>query len=146
MASLVSDADKEFYTGALNDHFDTFKRSVTIYKEPRKTYSNASAVIYPGYDYSSQEGEVTFEAVSGVYDAMIIDKNVQSLTEITEPKFNVPKGEKVIKVKQDAREFINNGKTEYLLDNGKKYNITSKEKIQNYLGLQFYYYEITEVS
>ena len=40
MPSLVSDAEKEELQVIFADIFDTFKRSITIHKEPIKTISS----------------------------------------------------------------------------------------------------------
>ena len=40
MASLIPTSSKTDFTTALNNHFDTFKETITVYKEPRKVISN----------------------------------------------------------------------------------------------------------
>ena len=36
MASLIPESSKTDFISALNDHFDTFKEDITIFKEPKK--------------------------------------------------------------------------------------------------------------
>ena len=52
MASLITASSKTDFTTALNDHFDTFKETITVYKEPKKVITNKSKNIYAGYGLS----------------------------------------------------------------------------------------------
>ena len=49
MASLIPESSKTDFKTALNDHFDTFKETITIFKEPKKVITNQSQSIYAGY-------------------------------------------------------------------------------------------------
>ena len=49
MASLIPESSKTDFISALNDHFDTFKEDITIFKEPKKVITNQSQSIYAGY-------------------------------------------------------------------------------------------------
>ena len=42
MASLILSTEIAAYQQAVNDHFDTFKRQITIHKEPTKTISTSN--------------------------------------------------------------------------------------------------------
>ena len=59
---------------------------------------------------------------------------------------NVNKGVIKIKVEKDARDFIKNGKTERIEVDEKSFNTISDDKIQNYIGLNYYifYLEATD--
>ena len=53
MANLFSDDERTSFTTSINDHFDTFKRSITIFIEPKQNFNNASPQKYiPGYQAS----------------------------------------------------------------------------------------------
>ena len=46
MASLIPEAAKTAFTTALSDHFDTFKATITVNKEPQRTVSLTADQIY----------------------------------------------------------------------------------------------------
>ncbi len=78
MASLLSDDDKKSLTGALGDPFDTFKRNIVVYKEPKKVINSGPFDgVLAGYDDSSIENKITYVPVSGVYPAIITYKDEQ---------------------------------------------------------------------
>jgi hypothetical protein len=139
MASLLSDDDKKSLTGALGDHFDTFKRNIVVYKEPKKIINSGPFDgVLAGYDDSSIENKITYVPVSGVYPAIITYKDEQDSEFLTELASNVARGEVKIKVEKDCRDFVLNGKTEYIELDGKSFNAVSEDKVQHYLGLQYY--------
>ena len=45
MASLIPESSKTDFKTALNDHFDTFKETITIFKEPKKV--TVKAILPP---------------------------------------------------------------------------------------------------
>ena len=52
MASLIPESSKTDFKNALTDHFDTFKETITIFKQPKKVITNESQSIYAGYGLS----------------------------------------------------------------------------------------------
>lgn len=76
MASLVSQEEINVFTGDFQNLFDTFKRSITVFKKPKKivTAGNVNDQnVYFGYDSQNVAPDVveSYEAVSGVFDVMI---------------------------------------------------------------------------
>ena len=43
MSNLFSDDERTSFTTSINDHFDTFKRSITIFIEPKQNFNNSSS-------------------------------------------------------------------------------------------------------
>ena len=77
MASLVPAAAKALFEAALGDHFDTFKATITIHKEAKKTITlAASQNIYAGY--SAPKETVTYTPVSQSYSAIVNYKENQN--------------------------------------------------------------------
>ena len=78
MASLVPASAKAIFETALGDHFDTFKATITIHKEAKKTITlAASQNIYAGY--SAPKETVTYTPVSQSYSAIVNYKENQPL-------------------------------------------------------------------
>ena len=145
MANLLSSEDITSFTGALGDHFDTFNRDVVVFKEPRQIVNSGPFdSVLAGYEGSSIENKITYVPVSGVFPAMITYEDEQDSEFLTELTSRVAKGELKIKVKEDCRDFILNGKTEYIQVDNKSFNTVSEDKVQHYLGLKFYIFYLEQ--
>lgn len=147
MSSLISDANKLELTGILSDHFDTFSRNIIVYKTPQATASiDLNSTNLAGYNTDIQYPNVTYTVVSGIYPAIRIIKNDQIPNKIDEIKaLTVGEGKIRIKVKEDAKNFIEQGKNEYVDVDGFKYNFINRPFTQNYLGLIFYIYHLEAI-
>ena len=140
MPSLVSDAEKEELQVIFADIFDTFKRSITIHKEPIKTISSVDINFIFGYGEPSQEQNVTYTPQSQSFYATISYKFADSDTDYIEDLSTYAPGNIVkIKVEEDAKDYITSGgRTEYVEFDGKKFNVISEEITNNFLGVSYY--------
>ena len=59
---------------------------------------------------------------------------------ISEVSSNASKGVVKIKIEKEARDYIKDGKTERVVIDSTSFNIISDDKLQNFLGLQYYVY------
>ena len=135
MAELITTDEASSFKQILEDHFDTFKRSVTIHKEPVKIINQVKKRL-AGYGDSSQEENVTFAPQNASFDAIVTYENKQG--EIASQIGTYQTGVVRIKVKKEAATYIKNGKTERIEIDGKSFNTITDDKIQNYLGVVFY--------
>ncbi len=142
MASLVSISQIASLTGQLGNHFDTFSGLITIFKEPQKTFSNSNANVYAGYGPTSQETTVTYTPTSGMFAGIIIYPKTAKIGYFSEAQIPIQQGNIRIKVRQDAKDYIKNGKTEKIVIDGASYNLASDFSVQNYLGLIYYYFDL----
>ena len=144
MALLIPSGQIAIFTGIMGDHFETFSnnRNITIFKEPTKTITTIPINDYPGYENSSNETNITYTTVSGIYPAIIRYKKPAGSTNQDLESVNMRnlKGDVTIKVKQDCFNYVKNGKTEYFEFDNKQFNQISDEAVQDYLGLKFYYF------
>lgn len=140
MPSLLSNTEIAEATGMLGDHFETFARNqVTIHKEPQKTFNTINQDNYFGYPASDEN--YTLVPVNQTFSGQIIKKPTQNSETLQLLQELNLKGEVILKVQKPARDYINAGKTEMVtLDDGRTFNISSNEAIQNFLGLKFYYF------
>ena len=114
MASLIPESSKTDFKNALTDHFDTFKETITIFKQPKKVITNQSQSIYAGY--GAQKEIITYETVSSTFDALVNFKERQDEQIVDDIKVEDIRGEVRIKVEQDCKDYIkNNGKTESIV-------------------------------
>lgn len=146
MPSLLQGQDITCFSGAAFDHFLTFSQSIIINKEPKKTVSNSSTPAMFGYPSRRQEVSYDLVPQSGIFSA-IINYNVgqQNLTDENGLQLRIPEGNITMKTTGGCKDYIMDGsKTKNLIIDNKLYNITSSPKIQKYLGLDFYYFILTE--
>lgn len=148
MSDLLSTSERAVYSGALVDLFDTLKpgRDIVVNKKPIKVFANSNASYLPGYGSAGQENNFTYQPVSGVFEANVFYKGDAQDQFMQESKVTLFDGDVRIKVKRDARDYINNGYNESFIVDGKTYNSISQEKVQNFFGAVFYYYTLKQTT
>ena len=139
MASLVSAAEATILEAALGDHFDTFKATITVHKEAKKTITlAASQNIYAGY--RAPKETVTYTPVSQSFQAIVNYKENQPLQYQDEIKANIEKGDVRIKVELDCSTYISKGRTISIEIGGSQFNVVSSEGARYFLGKTYYVY------
>tara|TARA_Y100000004_G_C8857942_1_gene387661 strand:+ start:399 stop:836 length:438 start_codon:yes stop_codon:yes gene_type:complete len=139
MASLIPEAAKTEFTTALSDHFDTFKATITVNKEPQRTVSlTADQNIYAGY--GAPKTQVTYTPVSQSFSAIVNYKENQPLEYQDELKVMIEKGDVRIKVEKDCKDYIDKGKTESIEINGSLFNVVSSDGARFFIGQTYYVY------
>jgi len=138
MASLISTTEKNVLTGIFGDIFDTFQRSITIHKEPKKIIEEINLDGVFGYGEYSQAANYTYVSVSEVYPAVIRYANDAEHKEVDDITSNIPFGHATIKVKEDARDYIKNGKTEKITFDDKTFELASSDKVQRFLDSEYF--------
>lgn len=146
MAGFISNSQITTFTGAALTGFYTFRRGFVVNKEPLKTYTSVNENILPGYGPTSQVSNVSLTPVSGMFSGVILYGGENEYEQNTFTKTNVLyQGGARIKVLDDARRYIESGKTESLYFDETYWNIVGPCKVTNYLGLKFYYYPLNQV-
>ena len=139
MASLVPAAAKALFESALGDHFDTFKATIKVHKEAKKTITlAASQNIYAGY--SAPKETVTYTPISQNFSAIVNYKENQPLDYQDELKANIEKGDVRIKVEAACSTYISKGKTISIEIGGNQFNVISSEGARYFLGKTYYVY------
>ena len=136
MASLLKNTTAAEFSKVLEDHFDTFKRSITVHREPVKSVTNVQNNPLHGYGEAAESTNVAYIPQKKTFDAIITFENKQSepTTQVGTPEAGMVR----IKVKKDAADYIKGGKVEKIDVDGKTFNKITDDKIQNYLGSEFY--------
>ncbi|MDP2692965.1 MAG: hypothetical protein Q8O88_04975 [bacterium] len=148
MAITLSASQIATLTGAYSSHFQIFShnrtRTITIIKEPVKTVVTNTNAFSPAYGYGgndSQPTNFTYTHVSGIFPAMITYNLDQKTEELEEVKSKVGVGKVRVKVEQDARDFIEDGRKNVKVEfDGKAYNINTFDGVQNFQGLKYFCY------
>lgn len=146
MAGFIPSSQISSLTGAFETHFQTFARDIVIFKEPIKTLIETNGVSLPGFRDSAAEENYTTTTVSGVYPALVKYGNDQESTFFKDIQSKIVQGDCIIKVKEDARNFINEGKTEAFLIDNMYFKNSSDERISTLQGLTYYIYTLEKTS
>lgn len=148
--NLITGNISSKFTGAFGNLFDTFARArtdrwVVINKEPIKNILTNEDNI-AGYSFGSNVNSYENIPVSGVFPAVIIYEYKSDNKDVfsQETKTALVQNPCRIKVERDAADFILNGKTENVLVDGQTYNVVSQYKVQDYLGLKYYYFNLSQ--
>ncbi len=144
MATLISSDEIAVLTGIFYDNFQTFAffNTIRVNKSPLETIINTGLNYSYGYGGASQENNIVYTPVYQDFNAIVKYNTPTDKITMTDIKIDLSDGEAMIKVDNSARNYIEDGKTENVNLNGYTYNIISDAKVQNYLGLRFYYYKI----
>jgi len=140
--SILSINDLNSFTEAAIALFneESARHTLAVHKEPTKTIVSANADEYNGYGYSAPEN-YTFVQNSGIYNVVVVSPKDSFGTSQFEPiGISIIKGNKLIKVKEDCKNYISNGKNILFVLDGQDFNTISTEMPRNYGGLVYWYY------
>tara|TARA_Y100000310_G_C20115043_1_gene548890 strand:+ start:113 stop:562 length:450 start_codon:yes stop_codon:yes gene_type:complete len=147
MADLLSSTDKQFFVNVLGDIFDTFKREIVVHKEPKKKIINPAIELFAGYAESSRPDNIEYVHESKTFSALISyadSLSQQQNKSISEINSRIQKGTVRIKVTQEARDYIINGRTENVEVDGKKFNVITFDAVKYFFGLRWYVFYLEE--
>lgn len=136
MASLIPDSTKIEFATVLSDHFDTFKRTITVHREPIKSVTDIQNNALHGYGDAAENGNISYITQKKEFNAIVSYNNNQA--ENSTEVGTLEAGTVKIKVQQDAADYIKGGKVEKIEVDGQTFNKVSDDKVQNYLGAVFY--------
>lgn len=152
MASLLTSSEISCVTGAAGDLFDTFKRSIIVFKEPKQVITPATAKsssVYYGYQSKNAKPDAvtSFVVVSGSFEALISHRHSQKTVAKQLGDLNTldRKHGLQLKVKSICRDYINQGRTENVEVDGQKFNLVNSDKIQEFLGFTLYVFDLEEI-
>lgn len=147
MASFLSAGDITSFKNDVETHFDTFKREITVHKEPIKNIVQTTTNQMLGYQEDSNIIDYTYTPRNQTFYA-IIKYNIrgENLPIDNEIKVKLPDQFVEIKVQEDARNYIDQDKTEKVTFDNKSFNLVSSAIVKNYLGLSHYVYYLQETN
>jgi len=147
MAGLLTSTDISNFSEIFADHFSTFARTITVHKEPLKTYSNVNANAYEGYGpEENNQATVTYTAISGNFNAIINYGSIEQNELFIAANRKLEKDQVRIKVQKDCRDYILNGKTELVTVDNNYYNVVSSDAVQTFLNNQYYYFTLQKTN
>jgi len=140
MSSLISDSEKANLTGIFGDIFDTFKRTIKVHKQPTKVVTDVNINQIFGYGGDSQKSNVGYIHNSKSFEATISYKiSTAEMSDYITDVGAYSHGNIVrIKVREDTRDYIMNGKTEKIEFDNRYFNVVSRDIVSMFLDVKFY--------
>lgn len=149
MPSFLSAAEESWFVGMADTWFDTFKRTITVHKEPIKTIKNNTTPQLFGYGQNGQttSQQIEYTPRSQTFEAVIKYKNDQDLDLLSDIKVYVKEGNfAVVIVKSDARDYITKEKTEKIVFDNKSFNMVSGGTLKYYFSTIYYEFVLQEIT
>ena len=143
MPSLVTAADINTFTGDFQDLFDTFKREIVVWKEPKKTFTTIENNVYVGYGAEHIKTNVTYTPQSGVFQAIVSYTDKQKSENLEPLQFRHLAGDCRIKLETPGRDYIKNGKTERITIDDKVFNVITDDAVKYFFGMKLYVFYLS---
>lgn len=145
MASLLTATEKTNLSNIFTDIFDTFKRTITVHKEPTKTIATINQSALFGYSDSSNVVNYSYESVSSSFDATIRYIEAGRDDSFAGDLNSYIEGTLVrIKVQKAARDYIEDGRTEKITFDDRSFKVIGNDTVKKFLDSTFYVYYLKE--
>jgi hypothetical protein len=142
--SFISAGDQTWYEDAADTWFETFKKSITVNKEPIKNIVQNTTNQILGYDENSNIVDYTYTPRNQTFDAVIKYTVTENLQENPEIKLKFTDQQVEIYVKADCANYINTDRTENITFDGKIFNVYSTSIVKHYQRNTYYVYFLKE--
>lgn len=142
--SFLNSSDKIWFQEAVATWFETFKKNITVHKEPIKILENNTSKQLLGYKDYSNLNSYSYNTRNQVFEAVIKYNDNNNLIEDQEIKINITDQIVQIYVKEDAKNYIDSGKTIKITFDNKTFNIFSTSIVKTYGDLNYYMYYLKE--
>ena len=153
MSSLLNTTQISGATGTIKNHFDTFSRSITVFKESKKqvnTTSEADVNLDFIFGYGDSQPELqnsySYTQVSQTFNAIIRYGKDQSAELLDDINIRYPDGETRVKIELDCYNYIqDNGTTEKITFDNKTWKIVGEPRAKFFLNRPMYILQVQEV-
>jgi hypothetical protein len=143
---LVSSGQSAAFLSALELFRTQFEKLITVVKKAETAPINPTSPYVPGYGIPSNEGNYTFQPVSGTFNATRVVNTIEAPIDQSINKF-VSTDEIFIRVDGDARDFILDGRpNEYILFEGTTYNVIELSQPLFFLERTFYKFKLSSTT
>ena len=143
--SFIDSTTAASFSQAYDDFFTYFCRPFVVHKEPIKIVEQIQSAPMYGYGSSSDPVNYTYIPVNATYTGRIFYNNSRDVDAVnSDLKLVFARGDVTLKVKQDARDYIANGKTIKIEFDGKTWNVITEDVIKKYLNNTYYVYGLEQ--
>ena len=141
MSSLISSTELADLVSGIRNHYETFasQHSLIVIKEPLQQIVDVNNNEYYGYGYQGAEQNYVLVPQSGIFNCMTYDVNSWKDEYFNPVPVALSKGDIIIKVESETKNYIDDGKTNLAILDGESFNVIGGPLPKNY-GNQWYYY------
>jgi len=143
--SLIDSKSAAEFSKDYDNFFVYFSRPFVVHKEPIKVLESVQSPTMYGYGSSSDSANYTYIPVNATFSGRIYYNNSRDIDAVnSDLKLVFARGDVTLKVKQDARDYIANGRTIKLEFDGKTWNVITEDIIKKYLNNSYYVYGLEQ--
>jgi hypothetical protein len=142
--SFLSSSDQSWFEDAIDTWFETFKKTITVHKEPIKNIVQNTTNQMLGYQEDSNLVDYTYTPRSQTFDAVIKYNPTDNLEENSEIKLKFTDQPVMLYVKSDAKNYIDTDATMKITFDGKDFNLYSTSIVKHYQNRTYYVYYVKE--
>jgi hypothetical protein len=143
--SFISPTVAASFSKDYDDFFVYFSRPFVVHKEPIKVLESIQSPTMYGYGSSSDSANYTYIPVNATFDGRIYYNNAKDIDAVnSDLKLVFARGDVTLKVKQNARDYIANGRTIKLEFDGKTWNVITEDTVKKYLNNTYYVYGLEQ--
>jgi hypothetical protein len=145
MSDYLTPTERATFSGDAEMVFETMSkgRTVTIVREAIKTLvtQNSTENLF-GFGNDQKDAVYSYTPVSGVFPAIIKYPMDHPSPLNPEMGARIYAGPMTMKVKTDCRDYINGGKVEYIITDGKHFMIDGEERRQMFLSSEYFFFTL----
>ena len=143
--SLIDSKSAAEFSKDYDNFFVYFSRPFVVHKEPIKVLESIQSPTMYGYGSSSDSANYTYIPVNATFNGRIYYNNSRDVDAVnSDLKLVFARGDVTLKVKQDARDYIANGRTIKLEFDGKTWNVITEDIVKKYLNNSYYVYGLEQ--
>lgn len=142
--SLIDPSVADKFSKEFDKFFDYFSREFVVNKEPIKVLISTATTPIFGYDVQSVPEAYEFIPVQATFKGRISYNKKQSEDLLTDLRINITEGIVTLIVKEEAKNYIDQGKVLNIQFDGKTFNKITTAGIRKYLNNTYYQYYLQE--
>lgn len=148
MSILISSTELATFVSGQRDFFETFSSThlLTIIKDPVKQIININDNSYNNYGPESNTSNYTLIPQSGQWRCMTYDENSWTDEDFSPIPNIILRGDLIIKVESDAKNYIDNGKTNFLIVDNENYVLEGGPLPKSYGNQDYFYYSLKKTT
>jgi hypothetical protein len=143
--SFINSITAADFSKDYDDFFTYFSRPFVVHKDPIRVVEQVQSTPLYGYGQPSDAVNFTYIPVTGIFNGRIFYNNSRDVDAVnSDLKLVFARGDVTLKVRQDARDFIANGRTIKLEFDGKTWNVITEDAVKTYLNNLYYVYGLEQ--
>ena len=142
--SFIDSSVAAGFSQEFENFFDYFAREFTVNKEALKVLTSPATTPLFGYDLQSAPESYEYIPVQATFRGRISYNKKQGEDLLSDLRVNITEGIVTLIVKQDARNYIDNGTTLNIQFDGKTFNKITTAGVRKYLNNTYYQYYLQE--